>query len=236
MKAGALARPRPAALSTTQRVATVSDRFACLSTCIPQRDVHSVMCSLFRVSLPPLRCPGYRWPRSLGSGVEFAGGAGREGQRVGAPPLLSHLHPVCGFLARVILHASGLCHLPDDMVLSLPHQHLRGQRQRRGLRHRGYHPRYQRNWQMVVLQVHRCGAVCLSLPKTEMLACVFTPPCLEVAGGCDAGRCACQAPELRRLTPIERHKKWGWVGVTGNRDPSCTAPVHRAPGDAKVQV
>lgn len=31
----------------------MSDRFACLSTCIPQRDVHSVMCSLSRVSLPP---------------------------------------------------------------------------------------------------------------------------------------------------------------------------------------
>jgi hypothetical protein len=23
----------------------------------------------------------------------------------------------------------------------------------------------------------------------------------------------CQAPENRRLTPIDRHKKWGWVGA-----------------------
>ena len=29
------------------------------------------------------------------------------------------------------------------------------------------------------------------------------------------GTCACQAPELKRLPVIDRHKKWGWVGVTG---------------------
>jgi hypothetical protein len=39
---------------------------------------------------------------------------------------------------------------------------------------------------------------------------------------------------MRGLTTIERHKKWGWVGVTGNRDSSCTKPKHLAIADAGV--
>jgi hypothetical protein len=49
-------------------------------------------------------------------------------------------------------------------------------------------------------------------------------------------RCACQSTDsnMRGLTTIERHKKWGWVGVTGNRDASCVKPKHVAIADAGV--
>jgi hypothetical protein len=36
--------------------------------------------------------------------------------------------------------------------------------------------------------------------------------------------CACQAPQLKGYSALERHKKWGWVGVTGRQDPSCSVP------------
>ena len=50
------------------------------------------------------------------------------------------------------------------------------------------------------------------------------------------GRCACQSTDsnMRGLTVIEKHKKWGWVGVTGNRDASCSKPKHMAIADAGV--
>ena len=41
---------------------------------------------------------------------------------------------------------------------------------------------------------------------------------------------------MRGLTVIEKHKKWGWVGVTGNRDSSCTKPKHLAAEDLAATV
>ena len=39
------------------------------------------------------------------------------------------------------------------------------------------------------------------------------------------GVCACQL--LKGGKAMERHKRAGWVGVTGNHDPSCSTPMHR---------
>ncbi|KAK3254233.1 hypothetical protein CYMTET_36543, partial [Cymbomonas tetramitiformis] len=52
------------------------------------------------------------------------------------------------------------------------------------------------------------------------------------------GTCACLDPRWKGLkNKIDRHKKAGWVGVTGNHDPSCSRPEVKAVAeDAKLHA
>ena len=54
-------------------------------------------------------------------------------------------------------------------------------------------------------------------PAANAAAAFKCPMCLGV--------CACQL--LKGGKAMERHKRAGWVGVTGNHDPTCSAPMHR---------